>query len=221
MTDAEPFLKAILADPSNDDARLVFADWLIEECQPAQPERGEFIRVQCSIARGGNGDSRYTALRSHERDLLSSKHSCDWFKVEGLASCWETGKGFVGWLSKRSGEGGTAIPVGIRRGFVESITLSWADWQTHATAILAVAPVSTFNIVDCARGTLKLAIMHMSGRGHEIWIALADDPTPLGGQWFAFSPQKSSWHTRHEMIEDIVPWLQGEILTHQEFRQPA
>jgi uncharacterized protein (TIGR02996 family) len=43
---AEPFLTAIIADRSDDTARLVFADWLQEN---GDEERAEFIRIQCEL----------------------------------------------------------------------------------------------------------------------------------------------------------------------------
>jgi uncharacterized protein (TIGR02996 family) len=48
MDPAAGFLDAILADPGDDTPRLVYADWLEEY---GQAERGEFIRVQCELAR--------------------------------------------------------------------------------------------------------------------------------------------------------------------------
>jgi uncharacterized protein (TIGR02996 family) len=50
VTHQTAFLKAILADTDGDDGpRLVYADWLDEHGDP----RGEFIRVQCELARLG------------------------------------------------------------------------------------------------------------------------------------------------------------------------
>ncbi len=41
-------LMAIRADPENDIPRLVYADWLVEH---NEPERAEFIRVECETQR--------------------------------------------------------------------------------------------------------------------------------------------------------------------------
>jgi uncharacterized protein (TIGR02996 family) len=48
MSDEPSLLAAILAQPDEDTHRLVYADWLDEN---GQPERAEFIRVQCALAR--------------------------------------------------------------------------------------------------------------------------------------------------------------------------
>ncbi len=47
MTLDESFLAAILADPSDETPRLIYADWLEERGD----SRGEFIRIQCALAK--------------------------------------------------------------------------------------------------------------------------------------------------------------------------
>jgi uncharacterized protein (TIGR02996 family) len=74
MADHAAFLTAIRAEPDDDVHRLVYADWLEDN---GQPERGEFIRVQCELARG-------TASRERQRELigreqtLRCKHEAEW-----------------------------------------------------------------------------------------------------------------------------------------------
>ena len=41
--------QAIQEDPE-DDTRLIFADWLEEQSDPALVVRGEFLRLQCRLA---------------------------------------------------------------------------------------------------------------------------------------------------------------------------
>jgi len=48
MSNGTALLDAIRAAPDDDAPRLVYADWLDEH---GQPERAEFIRVQCELAR--------------------------------------------------------------------------------------------------------------------------------------------------------------------------
>ena len=48
MTERDAFLQAIRDSPDDDTPRLVFADWLTEN---GDADRGEFIRVQCELAR--------------------------------------------------------------------------------------------------------------------------------------------------------------------------
>src|SRR5262245_10972802 len=67
MTDPEALLQAILADPEDDAIRLVYADYLEER---GEPERAEFIRVQCDLARLDYKDPRRTKLSQREAALL-------------------------------------------------------------------------------------------------------------------------------------------------------
>lgn len=48
MSDRQGFIAAICAQPDDDVARLVYADWLEEH---GEAERAAFIRVQCELAR--------------------------------------------------------------------------------------------------------------------------------------------------------------------------
>src|SRR4051794_19420115 len=48
MPDDDAFLRAIIDNPDDDLPRLVYADWLDEH---GDPDRAEFIRVQCELVR--------------------------------------------------------------------------------------------------------------------------------------------------------------------------
>ena len=60
--------EAIVADPDNDEPRLVYADWLDERGDP----RGEFIRIQCQVAAGELNDDSVESrtTRRHMFKLL-------------------------------------------------------------------------------------------------------------------------------------------------------
>jgi uncharacterized protein (TIGR02996 family) len=68
------FLDAIIAAPDDDLPRLVFADWLQEH---DQPERAEFIRVQCELARTPAGTPEATELKARSYALLRA-HEKEW-----------------------------------------------------------------------------------------------------------------------------------------------
>jgi uncharacterized protein (TIGR02996 family) len=84
----EGFLQAITDEPDEDAHRLVYADWLDEQ---GNPERAEFIRVQCELARLPCGslpgrpptaeelaiDHARQTLQAREQDLLD-RHARDW-----------------------------------------------------------------------------------------------------------------------------------------------
>jgi type IV pilus assembly protein PilB len=95
MTD-ETFLSAIHAEPDNDMHRLAYADWLEERGDP----RGEFIHVQCWLARMQDTDPLYPRLREREQELLD-QHRPAWL-------------GELGPLTKQST---------FRRGFLDEVAL--------------------------------------------------------------------------------------------------
>jgi len=71
---AAGFLDDIVANVDDDAPRLIFADWLTDH---GDPERGEFIRVQCERATLPEWDRRRLPLLLRERALLR-EHGPRW-----------------------------------------------------------------------------------------------------------------------------------------------
>jgi uncharacterized protein (TIGR02996 family) len=65
MTDCDALLAAILTNPDEDTPRLVYADWLQEN---DEPERAEFIRLQCRLEQISRRsvEGRWLAKREQE-----------------------------------------------------------------------------------------------------------------------------------------------------------
>ena len=74
MRNARPFLAAIRDAPEEDGPRLVFADWLKQQGEPA---RAAFLRVQCELARLPTFSHRYPELHLRQLELLA-EHEVDW-----------------------------------------------------------------------------------------------------------------------------------------------
>ena len=66
MSDEKALLAAIWDEPHDDTVRLVYADWLQEN---GRPERAEFVRVQCELARLGTWGDGVEALTAREGEL--------------------------------------------------------------------------------------------------------------------------------------------------------
>jgi uncharacterized protein (TIGR02996 family) len=117
------FLDEIKASPGEDTPRLILADWLEEQPDPADAARGQLMRVQCELARVGVGDPRGSALQRRQ-DALLAQHARAWLGPLG------------GLLASRYFWGGLLRVTLDARGFVEAAgsgvagTEAWAWVET-------------------------------------------------------------------------------------------
>jgi uncharacterized protein (TIGR02996 family) len=126
----DAFLQDILAHPDDDAPRLIYADWLEEHDNP----RGEFIRVQCALARLDEEDPRRWPLERRAEELLR-EHEKKWLSHGVVAGLWT-----------------------FRRGFVEQITLTPDEFLFSADRLFEQAPIQYLRLrqregsVDTAEG---------------------------------------------------------------------
>ncbi len=109
MRDEEAFLQAIIQTPDDDTPRLVFADFLEEKGNP----RGEFIRVQCALAKAPAGQPRPAALEARERELLSA-HAEGWLGEEWPQVSAEEVRFERGFVAEASLRGAALGDAGVR-----------------------------------------------------------------------------------------------------------
>jgi uncharacterized protein (TIGR02996 family) len=76
MNEDTAFLRAILANPTDNAARLVYADWLEERGDP----RADFLRVDCALAALKKRDPRRDKLQARLQEL-GSRLDADWLTV--------------------------------------------------------------------------------------------------------------------------------------------
>jgi uncharacterized protein (TIGR02996 family) len=95
MSLEEAFLRDIHERPHDDAPRLVYADWLDEN---GQPERAEFIRVQCRLAELVTGHPERPALEKREYALWR-KHTKAWQKP--LPPRYRRGPFYRGFITPR------------------------------------------------------------------------------------------------------------------------
>src|SRR2546425_6662579 len=87
----DAFIAAILEDPDTDAPRLIYADWLEERGDP----RGEFIRVQCELARMPPDDHHRLEMAEREKQLIES-NADSWLgpSLQNLGT-WQFKRGFL------------------------------------------------------------------------------------------------------------------------------
>jgi uncharacterized protein (TIGR02996 family) len=124
MTDDQGLFRAILDDPDDDGLRLVFADWLEENGQPA---RAEFIRVQIELADPGVGGARRKRLKRREGLLL-----------------WEYREAWLGQLSKCGRD------WKFRRGLAEEVTMEAKTFLAYADALFRSWPIRHLHLFRAA-----------------------------------------------------------------------
>jgi uncharacterized protein (TIGR02996 family) len=183
MTDGDALYRAILERPDDDAPRLVWADWLEEH---GDPDRAEFVRIQCEWAALDRGDPRAEALLEHWRSIL---------QVRGEQ-----------WLSELDG---AIRPGGFWRGLPDWFEVTTDDVMTQVTRLRHQVPAQCLllrltgfkvelrhwpglDLVRCLtlyEGALDPYYPHASLRG---WVWLIQSPRLRGLRRFAAAFDVSS-----------------------------
>jgi uncharacterized protein (TIGR02996 family) len=71
MHNDEDFLRQLLADPADDTARLVYADWLEEQGGPGWEARAEFLRLTAQLGSRGAGKKQKKKFRERLQQLAA------------------------------------------------------------------------------------------------------------------------------------------------------
>jgi uncharacterized protein (TIGR02996 family) len=182
----DDLLAAVLRDPDDEAVRLVYADWLEERGDP----RGEFIRVQCELAR----------IDAARPVILSAHTSCSWGMWEALADAVDVpGRAELeareaALLEEHEDEwAGDLSDLGVndwefRRGFVECITLPAENYLENAAALARVAPLRDVEVEEIDGRIADLAALPELGRLRSLALHGSQQDEPEGIQPLAASP---------------------------------
>jgi uncharacterized protein (TIGR02996 family) len=149
-TDRDALLAAIRANPDEDTPRLMFADWLDEN---GDPDRAEFVRLQCELAQLEEDDSDSRTLYEFltERDYVT-KPAADWSKIDAGVHRRIALETRANDLARRHIDEWTpklpkaykASWAGFRRGFAHRVELgSFLKLGARAKRLRAAAPAVT------------------------------------------------------------------------------
>jgi uncharacterized protein (TIGR02996 family) len=191
VTDRESLLATILREPDEDMPRLAFADWLDEN---GEPERAEFIRVQCRLARMPAAPrplavkkqraavrvfptlrERHRAnLEARERVLLVDFPAAPYWGLP--ASLTQThphreplSSGGAG--IRCFGRHVRGVECHYRRGFAERVVCEAADWTEHGPAILREHPVREVELTTHDEPGMGMWRPARRGPVNEGWIS--------------------------------------------------
>ena len=119
-TRGDALLAAVIANPDDDGARLVYADWLVEQGDV----RGELIRVQCELASPDLAPDRSAALRAREQEILASAG-------KGMRAAVET----------------FAERATIQRGLVEHVEIRVVKLAKYGAELVAKHPICALCVI--------------------------------------------------------------------------
>lgn len=185
MSTRDELLRTIIEFPDDDTPRLVFADWLDEH---GDPERAEFIRVQCELARLQRdakviqpseatvflppAERRAKELYVREMGLLLEKTGSMKFR-------WDE------WKLKDCGDWQNLLhesqyKTGIKfvRGFVEAIACTWADWLANHEQILKQTPLKNVNLTTVGPIASEGRILEIEGMMDDLRVATLERHWP-------------------------------------------
>ena len=114
MSDRDALYAAVLAAPADDLPRLLYADWCDDH---GEPDRAEFIRVQCELARLPAADARWGPLVDRVGELLTPDNHARWRIPE------------------------SGLVQHFRRGFVESVYTNAGRFLQLGDELFRLAPV--------------------------------------------------------------------------------
>lgn len=223
--DDAAFLRTIIANREDDVPRLVYADYLDEQ---GREERAEFIRLQIKLARiRARVLELIEPVRQHQR---AGAPNYGWntpegkrFQDEVAEPCRELAKRerkLYGWMKSADfglpsdwsasirGQGARNPRALIHRGFAFKAECSWADWLTHADAILAATPLERVELTTWPEWELGGGqYLRLVGRKHYYNIPIGrHEPGSvrhglmmdlLAAEWpsIAFTLPRSGMHT--------------------------
>lgn len=168
-TDLDLLLAAVLAEPECDTRRLAYADALDERGGPGDAERAEFVRVQIAIAEleraGSTADPKRYTFVNQSTDRLSSVTPPDLGRLNDLRArerelyarlhpgVWPLG-GSVPLFSPADGD----LVSAFRRGFLDKVTCSAADFLRHADELAVAHPIERVTITDLSGWDARVAL---------------------------------------------------------------
>jgi uncharacterized protein (TIGR02996 family) len=183
------FLAEIKANPDDDTPRLILADWLDDH---DDPERAEFLRLQCRVARCDEADPDWADLRRREQHLLE-RYRMHWLgELRGRVIDCSFHRGLLritAFPHRLLSKVAENLADTEALGWVEELRLgSWPDSMPErlASPILGVIPrldlsglrSNSFPMLHLAKSTAlaRLSHLNLSGTGCYYLSALTKSP---------------------------------------------
>ena len=153
--DERALIQAVIAAPDDDTPRMVYADWLDEH---GRPERAEFIRVDCELARLADNEpgrqARAEALWERRVELIEAHYRT-----------WEA-------ETKAGLPPNRQTSVVFRRGMPAEVICTVKYFAESADAILRIGPIELVHFQrPSPRGLAELAKVPGFARVPGVWLS--------------------------------------------------
>jgi uncharacterized protein (TIGR02996 family) len=174
------FVEAIVANPGDDTARLVAADFLEEN---GDADRAAFIRVQVELARlelqlGVREGPELEQLRAKERGFTGPFSNLSLWAAE---ECPELVKMRGGGREAMTVEG--AERVSWYRGFLYSVSCAVWEWQQHGATIRKRLPIRVVTLKQCRDVTVPDWLGILPSLGGLFLVQFSGDIDPERVEW--------------------------------------
>jgi uncharacterized protein (TIGR02996 family) len=195
-------LDAIRDDADDDTPRLVLADWLMEQDDPVRRARGEFVALECRLARMEGYEHEWESMR-RRADLLCEEYKTAWLgelgEAVGLERC-----GFVrGMVSLDWDVNELTVPP---RDVVRLAEWRWVDHLHLMTAGQPSGRPSPADWVGGLDGIVHLSVSEVVSAPAASWqLTLA--PEFLVAVGAGLLPRLASLHLMTENPTDLQPLL--------------
>jgi uncharacterized protein (TIGR02996 family) len=208
MSDRDALLAAICAQPDEDTPRLVFADYLEENDEPA---RAAFVRAQVELARTPPWELFAVRCRWHRPDWISGRpFYADLPRVDGYHVAW--------------------AEQAFRRGFGWALHVrSVEQWEVLAEPLFEREPIGAvafwhgtldnWTRVASSRYLKHLRELTLFSNPIEPLRALRDEPDACGVTDLRF--QRASGAGMPEVVEDLVRSPLGRAISGMHFHAAA
>ncbi|HKB01149.1 MAG TPA: TIGR02996 domain-containing protein [Gemmataceae bacterium] len=171
MTDREALLRSVVESPNDDGPRLIYADWLEET---GDPERAEFIRIQCETHSVPMPDERWKALVQRADQLFRLNQGR--------------------WQQELPGHPAVQWPGRFYRGFPHQAAASrWGELKAVWTQMFAVTPLVQLTIHAIAPWELDDLLSQPETRFLQYVFLRIDGRIDLAAERLAASPAPAGW----------------------------
>lgn len=204
MTTEQALLRAILDQPDDDTARLVYADYLDDTPTPKRQARAEFIRLQ--VARADRGE----AEMSPQESALMKKWGLAWLPrfIREESSITPDLWGIATSPTIVLTVSGTEGKYHFDRGFLKAINFTAAApphperMAAFARAVLSAHPLDTLGIVQQGRVPHVRVTFHHGVNG---WTATCSEvwhPNSPGANYY-----RPPCESRREFLREVRDFL--------------